>query len=142
MSQRFDGQVALVTGGGSGIGRAIALALASEGASVVVAGRRQETLAETVSLIVQRATGVAARPVLVPPGEDAILRASRDAGFLVVGLSDRWADEGLGPVRLALARDARPPTLIVRRGVRPGGIAPQEGLTRYTWSLSEDTPRG
>ncbi|MFQ5426893.1 MAG: BTAD domain-containing putative transcriptional regulator, partial [Gaiellales bacterium] len=58
-------------------------------------GKRDASrLLADVSLIVQRATGVAARPVLVPPGEDAILRASRDAGFLVVGLSDRWADEG------------------------------------------------
>ena len=81
-----------------------------------------------------------ATPELVAPGGEAILEASADAGFLVVGLSDRWAEEGLGPVRLALARDARPPTLIVRRGVRPGGIAPHDGLTRYTWSLAEGAP--
>ena len=30
-----------------------------------------------------------------------------------------------------------PPILIVRRGVRPGGMAPAERLTRYTWSLAE-----
>ncbi len=88
-------------------------------------GKRDASrLLADVSLIVQRATGVAASPQLVPPGESGILGASEDAGFLVVGLSDRWADEGLGPVRLALARGARPPTLIVRRGVRPGGNRP------------------
>ena len=102
-------------------------------------GKRDASrLLADVSLIVQRATGVAATPELVPPGGEAILEASQDAGFLVVGLSDRWTEEGLGPARLALARGARPPTLIVRRGVRPGGIAPQDGLTRYTWSLAQE----
>jgi NAD(P)-dependent dehydrogenase (short-subunit alcohol dehydrogenase family) len=48
---RLRDKVALVTGGGSGIGRAIALRFASEGASVVVAGRRREPLDETVALM-------------------------------------------------------------------------------------------
>jgi dihydroneopterin aldolase len=37
----LDGQVAIMTGGGTGIGRAAALMLAAEGAHVVVAGRRK-----------------------------------------------------------------------------------------------------
>jgi citronellol/citronellal dehydrogenase len=43
----LDGQVALVTGGGSGLGRATALELAALGAQVVVCGRRVEPLEET-----------------------------------------------------------------------------------------------
>ncbi len=43
------GKVAIVTGGGSGVGRAAALALHREGWSVVVAGRRADALAETVA---------------------------------------------------------------------------------------------
>jgi citronellol/citronellal dehydrogenase len=46
----LDGQVVVVTGGGSGLGRATALELAACGAQVVVAGRRQEPLDETAAL--------------------------------------------------------------------------------------------
>ena len=46
----LDGQVALVSGGGTGLGRATALELAACGAHVVVCGRRREPLEETASL--------------------------------------------------------------------------------------------
>jgi NAD(P)-dependent dehydrogenase (short-subunit alcohol dehydrogenase family) len=45
----LDGQVAIVSGGGSGLGRATALELAALGARVVVCGRRREPLDETAS---------------------------------------------------------------------------------------------
>ena len=51
MHSSFEGQVALVTGGSSGIGRAAALAFAAQGARVVVASRRAEQSEETVELI-------------------------------------------------------------------------------------------
>src|SRR5262245_39636978 len=57
-----EGRTALITGGGTGIGRGIALALSANGASVVVSGRNLQHCEETVSEIARRGgTSVALR---------------------------------------------------------------------------------
>jgi hypothetical protein len=100
-------------------------------------GRRDASrLLSHGALAVQRVLGISAEPLLTPPGEEGMLEASRDARLIVVGLSTRWHREGLGPARLRLARDAAPPVLLVRRGLRPGGLAPPAALTSFTWSIS------
>jgi DNA-binding SARP family transcriptional activator len=105
-------------------------------AAVPEHGRRDASrLLSHGALAVQRVLGISAETLLTPPGEEGMLEASRDAGLLVVGLSTRWHREGLGPARLRLAREATPPTLLVRRGPRPGGLAPPTTLTRFTWSI-------
>lgn len=62
MHQRLNGNVAIVTGSSSGIGKAIALTFAAEGAQVVVAARRRELCAQTVRQIVQRGGRALALP--------------------------------------------------------------------------------
>ena len=100
-------------------------------------GRRDGSrLLARASLLVQQVVGIVTEPVLVRAGEHGVLEAAQDARLLVVGLSDRWRTEGLGPVRLAVAVGAGVPTLFVRRGLRPGGVAPNETLTRFTWTLA------
>ena len=78
-------------------------------------------------------------PVLVPAGEAGVLEGARDARLLVVGLSDRWRTEGIGPARLAVAAGSEAPTLFVRGGLRSSGVAPGETLTRFTWTLGSET---
>ena len=52
--KRLEGKVAIITGGGTGIGRGLALALADEGAKTVVCGRRVDRLEGTLKAIQER----------------------------------------------------------------------------------------
>jgi NAD(P)-dependent dehydrogenase (short-subunit alcohol dehydrogenase family) len=74
----FDERAAVVTGGGSGLGRAIALELGRLGASVVVAGRREDALAETVALIEERGGKGHAQPTDVrePEAVEGLMAAA------------------------------------------------------------------
>ncbi|HEX6940817.1 MAG TPA: SDR family NAD(P)-dependent oxidoreductase [Longimicrobiales bacterium] len=70
---RLEGKTTLITGGGSGIGRATALLFAREGARVLLSGRRREPLDETAALI--RAEGLHA---VIHPADVTDDRAVRD----------------------------------------------------------------
>jgi hypothetical protein len=75
-------------------------------------------------------------PQLVAPGHQGIVEAMEDGGLLVIGLTERWTDEGLGATRWGIARTVAVPVLFVRRGLRPGGLAPNVSATRYGWSVT------
>jgi NAD(P)-dependent dehydrogenase (short-subunit alcohol dehydrogenase family) len=101
MSNRFSGRTALVTGAGSGIGRAVALSFAAEGARVVVAGRRREPLDETVSLIEDLGGKALAVSADVSRAEDAesLVRAAVDAfGSLDVAVNNAGVFRGGQPL--------------------------------------------
>jgi DNA-binding SARP family transcriptional activator len=102
-------------------------------------GRDASRLLADASLIVQRIAGIPAEPLLGGPGLRGIAELAEGAGLLVVGLSERWRQEGLGRVRGELAQDPPAPTVFVRRGARPGGLAPPETRTRFRWSLTRAT---
>jgi DNA-binding SARP family transcriptional activator len=99
-------------------------------------GRDASRLLADASLIVQRIAGVAAEPLLAHPGRKEVIALAEGAGLLVAGLSERWRQEGLGRMRAALVESPPAPTVLVRRGPRPGGLAPPETLTRFGWSMT------
>ena len=71
----FRGTTALVTGGGRGIGRAIALAFAELGANVVIASRKKENLDPTAAEIEAKGVSCLAVPMSIrePDRVDALV---------------------------------------------------------------------
>jgi NAD(P)-dependent dehydrogenase (short-subunit alcohol dehydrogenase family) len=75
---RLTGKSALITGGGTGIGQALALAFAREGAQVAVAGRRKNKLEETLRLLQDTGCSALALECDVTKAADTI-RAAKSA---------------------------------------------------------------
>ena len=84
---RLVGKVALITGGGTGIGRAIALAFVREGAKVAVAGRRKEKLEETLREVEKlggRGLAIVCDVARAKDGERAVKETAKAFGQLNV----------------------------------------------------------
>jgi DNA-binding SARP family transcriptional activator len=92
-------------------------------------------LLASASIAIQQVVGIDVEPVLADAGPDGLLAAAGTAGLAIAGLSPRWRREGLGASRRTLL-DAGSATLVVHRGTRPGGLAPREQLTRFTWTIA------
>jgi 7-alpha-hydroxysteroid dehydrogenase len=90
---RLDGRVAVVTGGGTGIGRGIALGLADAGADVVVAGRRPEPLAAVVSELAGRSRRAMAVPTDVTVAAELAALADRASSLGPVSI---WVNSAGG----------------------------------------------
>jgi len=101
MTSEDQPRVAIVTGGGSGVGRASALALLAEGYAVAIAGRRPEALEETVQLAGD--DGSRARPIVTdvtdPESVASLFEAVRDE-FGRLDLLFNNAGSGAPPVLL------------------------------------------
>ena len=121
---------------GAWLAQSLERGLQLAGASTGAGGRDASRLLASASLALQRAVGVRADPLIVDPSPAALVAAARGASVVVVGLTERWRREGLGRARSALAMNAEAPTLLVRRGLRPGGLAARPGDTRFTWTIT------
>lgn len=97
MPGQFEGKTVLITGGGTGIGEAAALAMAAEGAIVTVAGRTEATLADTVAQI-EAAGGTARYAICDVTDEEAVKAAVAvavgDSGRLDYAVNSAGIDGG------------------------------------------------
>ena len=107
-------------------------------------GKDASHMLANAALLVQQFAGVAAKATIAEPGRSGIVAAAAHANLLVIGLSERWAKEGLGETRRAIARSAPAPIVFVRRGQRAGALAPASDTTRFAWSTPgmSAAPRG
>ena len=116
---------------GAWLARAHGLPLHVLGAEASEGRRDASRMLASASLALQRFAGAVAEPVIVAPGPDGILAA---AGSVVVVSSPPGE---LDRTRQALVERSGVPLLLVRAGLRPGGLAPERTLTRFSWSLRE-----
>ena len=98
-------------------------------------GSDASRLLASASIAIQQVVGVDVEPVLADAGPDASsLPPDRPAW-------SSWGSRRAGVATASASRAARswqppPPTILVHRGARPGGLAPREQLTRFTWTIA------
>src|SRR5258705_4037175 len=121
LSMKVENRIALVTGGGSGLGRAISLLFAEEGARVVVNDVRREAAEETVAQIKGPASGRAIQADVADVAQVKAMFATveRELGGLDVLVNNAGIGVAPGDDRANIGRKAEPPLLEVLRGQDP-----------------------
>ncbi len=114
MTKELTGRVALITGGGRGFGKAIALRFAAEGAAVAVTARSQAELDQTVKEI----------------------KAAGGRGFAVRG--DVTVPEDVTHAVLATTKHFGPITLLVNNAGIPGPFAPTWVVDPEEWWFAQE----
>ena len=100
-SGELEGQVALVTGGGRGIGRAIAQALAAAGATIVITSRSQEELNQTLALLEQEGghgRAITADVTNQSSIEHVVQQAEEQSGSIDLLVNNAGSSVGLGKI--------------------------------------------
>ncbi|MCL2200395.1 MAG: SDR family oxidoreductase [Oscillospiraceae bacterium] len=98
MNGKLTGKVALITGGGSGIGAAIAKRFVAEGAKIVITGRRTEALAETMAALPEGTALPFAGDVRNPEDAKAMVEATVKFGGKIDVLVNNAAIDPAGTV--------------------------------------------
>jgi len=156
----LEGKIALVTGGTRGIGKAIAIAFARAGASVVVVSRKQEAVDATVAELRAVGPGAAGIACNVSKDDEALVMVAQAAaafGGLDILVNNAAVNPVFGPVENTspgafdkiIAVNVRAPFEIAK-AVRPyflargagaivnissiGGVSPETGLGIYSVS--------
>jgi NAD(P)-dependent dehydrogenase (short-subunit alcohol dehydrogenase family) len=107
-STRFAGKTALITGGGTGMGRTAAIRIAREGANVVIAGRRQAELENVAREIRAFGGSVLAAPtdVSIPAQVEALIDATlTQFGRLDVAWNNAGIEGTFAPIHELTCQD-------------------------------------
>jgi citronellol/citronellal dehydrogenase len=137
----FNGQVAIVTGGGSGIGRCTAHELAALGAAVAIVGRKAEKL-DAVRAEIEAADGVCSTHVCDIREEDAV-RATVAAVLARHGRIDALVNNAGGQFPSPLAAiSAKGWDAVVRNNLTGGFLMARECVTQWMGNHPDGSAKG
>ena len=141
-TRRLDGRAALITGAGTGIGRALALVYAREGARLVIGARRREPLDETAALVCEAGGECTVVPADVSSEADCrmlVARTVEKLGGLDVLVNNAGApgtDQPVAEMDLenwnrTIAINVTGPMLLAREALRTAMLPARRGSIQF-----------